>query len=143
MNQKLRAVLSCPRRKLDCEGPLDHTTGRGWVKKHVGKYDVPLRLGCNVTAFIVETSGAIEERALKYVSYLTRRTRGAHARDGTAYGRSRVSTTSFYAHHTQRISKAAVCGDIGGMLDTIRGRTQTLLAGSAGASAPAATRFTA
>ena len=39
--------------------------------------------------------------------------------------------------------KAAVCGDIGGMLDTIRGRTQTLLAGSAGASAPAATRFKA
>ena len=63
--------------------------------------------------------------------------RGAHAHDGTKYGRSRLSTTSFYAHHTQRIAKAAVCGDVEGMLSTIRGRAQHLLAGTAGVAAPA------
>ena len=37
--------------------------------------------------------------------------RGKKARDGTKYGRSRASATSFFVHHTQQLSAAAQVGD--------------------------------
>ncbi len=41
----------------------------------------------------------------------TGRAKGAGAVDRTRYGETRASTTSFYVHHMQRISKAAVYYD--------------------------------
>ena len=43
--------------------------------------------------------------------YLMRRSTGKHATDRTVYGTTRVSTKSFYTHHTQQMSKAAVMYD--------------------------------
>ena len=59
--------------------------------------------------------GAVSPRTLAYVDYCSRRARGKHARDGTKYGRSRMSTRSFYTHHTQRLSFAAAVGDVMGI----------------------------
>ena len=42
------------------------------------------------------------------------------ARDGTNYGNTRVSTRSYYTHHMQRFSLAAVRGDA---LNILRGVT--------------------
>ena len=48
---------------------------------------------------------------IAYISRLAARVKGAHARDGTAYGRSRTSATSFFVHHTQQLALAAILGD--------------------------------
>ena len=111
------------------DGPFDHRTGRGYVKKKVGKYAHALSQGARVTPFVVEaTSGAITPRALAFVGYLATRTRGALARDGTNYGSSKMSAKSYYVHHTQRLSKAAACGNVMGIHDSIRAAKQRMAA---------------
>ena len=45
------------------------------------------------------------------IGYLSRRTKGKGARDSTKYGKSRTSTKSFFVHHMQRMSTAAVMYD--------------------------------
>ena len=52
------------------------------------------------------------------MGYLATRTRGASARDGTNYGSSKMSAKSYYVHHTQRLSKAAACGNVMGIHDS-------------------------
>ena len=101
--------------------PFDHATGRGRVRKQVGKYADALAKGARVTAMIVETTGAITPRSTCYLAYLAGRARGGHGRDGTRYGGSRMSARSYYVHHAQRISKAAAGADIRGIHDSIRG----------------------
>ena len=83
------------------------------------------------TPLIVEATGAISSRSLRYVSFLAQRARGKHARDGTVYGRNRMSATSFFVHHTQRISKAAAMGDVYGIHSVIGAAKQLLAAGGA------------
>ena len=95
----------------------------------MGKYAHALSQGARVTPFVVEaTSGAITPRALAFVSYLATRTRGASARDGTNYGSSKMSAKSYYVHHTQRLSKAAACGNVMGIHDSIRAAKQRMAA---------------
>ena len=50
-------------------------------------------------------------RPLKYISRLAARTKKGGGRDGTKYGRSRISAKSFFVHHTQQLSAAAQVGD--------------------------------
>ena len=111
-------------------GPFDHYTRKGWVRRHDGKYARALALGARVTPLIVETTGAIEAHSLKFIAHLSKRARGKRARDGTRYGRVRMSTRSFYVHHTQRISMAAVLGDVVGVHESLRGMKQRMIAGS-------------
>jgi hypothetical protein len=117
------------------QGPFDHLAGRGYVKKQRGKYYHALAQGARVTPFIVEATGALSPRALRYVRYLSGRARGKHARDGTKYGPLRASTKSFYVHHTQRLSKAAACGDVEGIHTMIRAVKQAVNADGSGAGA--------
>ena len=72
-----------------------------------------------LTPLIVEATGAISQRALTFVNHLAMRARGAAARDGTKYGSSKMSTKSYYVHHTQRLSKAAACGNVVGIHKSI------------------------
>ena len=60
---------------------------------------------------IVETFGGIAPHSLKYISRLAARAKKAGGRDGTKYGQSRTSATSFFVHHTQRLAAAAQVGD--------------------------------
>ena len=60
---------------------------------------------------IVESTGGITPATLAVVRHLTRRSAGKSATDRTVYGTTRVSTKSFYTHHTQQMSKAAVMYD--------------------------------
>ena len=48
---------------------------------------------------------------------------------------NRASATSFFVHHTQRLSKSAACGDIDGIHDSVRGLKQRMAAGSAARAA--------
>ena len=122
------AILGVKFKGRKRDGPLNHSTGRGWVRAQPGKYAHALSQGARVTPVIVETSGAISPRSLKAIGHLAKRARGKHARDGTKYGRSRTSARSFYVHHTQRLSMAAACGDVHGIFDSLRGRKQRAVA---------------
>ena len=51
---------------------------------------------------------------------LARRAQVKGARDGTQYGKLRISPRSFVVHHVQRISKAAVIGDARNIKDQVR-----------------------
>ena len=60
---------------------------------------------------IVEATGGITPSFRAHLHRLERRSTGKHATDRTRYGSARTSTKSFYAHHVQRISTAAVKWD--------------------------------
>ena len=55
---------------------------------------------------IVEAHGGIAPSTLAVVRHLTRRSTGKGATDRTVYGTTRVSTKSFYTHHTQQMYDA-------------------------------------
>ena len=63
---------------------------------------------------LVETSGGVSPPFLRHVGRLHRRTRTPGAVDRTLYGSVRMSPTSYFVHHTQQLSKAAVVGEGGG-----------------------------
>ena len=104
-------VLGCRRRGRRRDGPLNHSTGKGWVKEVRGDYADALSKGSRVIPAVVETMGGVVPHFRAYLRYLARRARRAHALDGTVYGTSRTSATSFYVHHVQRIALAAQLGD--------------------------------
>ena len=58
------------------DGPLDHSTGRGWVGSAKGQYADALRKGLIVNAMIVEALGGIAPASLAVVRHLTRRSAG-------------------------------------------------------------------
>ena len=60
---------------------------------------------------IVETFGGISSHSLYYIKRLAARARGKRGRDGTVYGKSRTSATSFYVHHVHQLAAAAQVGD--------------------------------
>ena len=60
--------------------------------------------------YLVEEKNFSEDRIKKAIVRL-KATKGKGAHDRTRYGTARSSTKSFEAHHTQRISKAAVIYD--------------------------------
>ncbi len=60
---------------------------------------------------IVETYGGVAPHSLAHIGYLHKRATGDGGYDRTEYGTTRISTASFFKHHTQRLSKAAVTWD--------------------------------
>jgi len=106
-------VLGCKGRGfLGRDKPLDHSTGRGSVKARRGDYwDALKNKKAVVIPAIVETFGGISPHFLRFISRLAARTKRGGGRDGTQYGRSRLSAKSFFVHHTQQISAAAQVGD--------------------------------
>ena len=61
-----------------------------------------------VIMLLVEATGGISPAACAHISMLARRSRGRGATDRTRYGGTRISTKSFYVHHSQMLAKAAV-----------------------------------
>ena len=58
---------------------------------------------------------------------VARRVQVKGARDGTMYGRLRISTKSFVAHHVQRMSRAAVYNDARNICEQIGAHKQKAL----------------
>ena len=100
-------VLGAKERGRPRDGPLNHDTGKGWVKAHPGQAADALKKRHRVIAAIVEASGGQTPQLRSHMGFLSRRVQGKNAIDRTKYGRTRVSTKSFYTHHQQQISKAA------------------------------------
>jgi hypothetical protein len=106
-------VLGTKQRGQPTDSPLDHATGKGYVKETKGQYyDAFLVKKAIAIVFLVEAgsgSGGMCPQAVKSINFLHERAKGA--RDGTRYGTSNIATKSFRRHHTQRISFAVVAQD--------------------------------
>ena len=64
-----------------------------------------------VIVYLVESTGGIAPEPLARIRRNARLAKTKNARDSTKYGEARVSPRSYYTHHTQRISAAAVRAD--------------------------------
>ena len=74
-------------------------------------YDAIVRKRTRVCVMLVENTGGITLRGRKQLGVLAERAKGRGATDRTKYGSTRGSPKSYYVHHTQQISKAAVLYD--------------------------------
>ena len=109
------------------DGPLDHSTGKGWVKDHaygdgwVEKngsrkwtgaqyYDAKWVKKAITRLVLVETLGGIAPPTKQFLHVFAKEAAGTNT-DRTVYGAASASASSFVVHHTQQISMAAVAGD--------------------------------
>ena len=104
----------CVGTKARGNGRYDHKTGKGRVEKHKGHYhDALHNKRSTLIVNLVEATGGLSPPSAGRVWRLARRANVKGARDGTRYGKLRISPKSFVVHHVQRISMAAVIGDAG------------------------------
>ena len=128
-------VLGLRRRGRPCDGPFDPETGRGYVPHVRADYHDAIHVKrATVIVLLLEIFGGISPQARAHIGHLAMRARGRGARDSTRYGRSRTSARSYFVHHTQRLSLAAVLQDARAITCSIRGRRRAHLAGLAGAT---------
>ena len=114
------ANLGCKPRGRRQDGPLDHKTGRGYVKGHKGHYDDALRVKKNVVCLLLHnTFGGFSPPAATKIRRLGRAARGGV--DRTSYSTRHSKTRPYVVHHTQRISKTIVHCDATAALDKIKG----------------------
>jgi len=113
-------VLGTKQRGQPTDSPLDHATGKGYVREFKGQYyDAFLVKKALVVVFLIEAgSGGICPQGAKSINYLHERARGA--RDSTRYGTSNIATRSFRRHHTQRISFAVVAQDAANIAHNVK-----------------------
>ena len=58
-------ILGCKEQGRKHQGPLDHATGKGWVKQRDGQYkDALVRTRATVVPMIVETTGGVAPHPL-------------------------------------------------------------------------------
>jgi hypothetical protein len=132
-----RMVFGAKQRGAPGDPPLDHSTGQGYVATHRGHYHDALYVKRNVVVLLlVEALGGIAPAARAHIGKLARRSQGAQgAVDRTQYGDTRISTKSFYVHHAQMLSKAAVMNDARAIRRRITVLKQTAHDLAAGAAA--------
>ena len=115
--------------------PFDHKTGKGYVAPHKGHYHDALYVKrLRVIMLLVEATGGISPAACAHISMLARRSRGRGATDRTRYGGTRISTKSFYVHHSQMLAKAAVVYNAKAMRKKITCLKQSICTGAADAA---------
>ena len=127
LDKALTAVVGCKERGRQVDGPLDHSTGKGWVKDHAyGKgwvktdtgwkwmgaqyYDAKWVKKAITRLVLVETLGGIAPPTKQFLHVFAKEAAGINT-DRTVYGAASASASSFVVHHTQQISMAAVAGD--------------------------------
>jgi hypothetical protein len=108
-------ALGCPERGSSGDGPFNHSSGRGWVKKKVGDYvDALDKKNNQVALLLVEVMGGINRRGQQQLRLGGRcandKKRG---HDTTPYSRCRRDCTSYLTYHSRAISGAAVFADAG------------------------------
>ena len=74
-------------------------------------YDALANKRNRVIVYLVESTGGIAPEPLARIRRNARLAKTKNARDSTKYGEARVSPRSYYTHHTQRLSAAAVRAD--------------------------------
>ena len=109
------------------------------MKRAVGHYDDAIyKKRSRVCCFLVEALGGISRQGRKQLGVLAERTKGKHATDRTKYGSARDSPRSYYTHHTQQISKAAVVYDAMAIRKALLHQRQRLCVSHSAANAASA-----
>ena len=95
-----------------CDGPLDHSTGKGRVELHKGHYHDAARVkrACVNICLVEAGSGGVAPPFVRAIGKLSRRVKGRGGADRTRYGLARSSPRKFFTHHVQRIANAAIVG---------------------------------
>jgi len=113
--EKLRLKnLGCAPRGHPSQGPLDHSTGRGWVKEQHGCYRDALFVKRNELDLIIHESlgGGFAPPGVARMRRMARM--AAAGTDRTCYtSRGKIS---YISHHTQRISLSVVKANGAGIL---------------------------
>ena len=121
LDKALTGVVGCKERGRQVDGPLDHSTGKGWVKDHAyGKgwvktdtgwkwmgaqyYDAKWVKKAITRLVLVETLGGIAPPTKQFLHVFAKEAAGTNT-DRTVYGAASASASSFVVHHTQQISK--------------------------------------
>ena len=81
----------------------------------------------SVVLNLVEALGGLSPPGASRLWKVARRTQVRGARDGTSYGRLRISTKSFVSHHVQRMSRAAVYNDARNICEQVAAHKQKAL----------------
>ena len=106
------AVLGVAERGTPSDGPMDRTTGVGWVRATTDHdYADALARGNPVTLLVSETTGALSPTFLRLLLALAKQARAPTTHDSTRYGAARTSPRSFLTHHLTAISAAIVTAD--------------------------------
>ena len=117
--------LGCDERGHPSQGPLDHATGRGWVRGRRGLYHDALHVKRSVVEVVLHETigGGFSPPA---VAKLHRHARSAASgTDRTRYT-TRRKVFSFKSHHSQRISLGIVKADSRGILDRFGRKARSL-----------------
>ena len=105
-------VLGCKERGHKSQGPLVHATGKGWVKEHKGQYYDALHVKNGIVKIcLVESQGGIAPPTKRIIFNFAKEVGSPNAVDRTDYGTASGSARGFAQHHSQQLSRAAVCGD--------------------------------
>ena len=112
LDQTLLKVLGCKERGHKSQGPLVHATGKGWVKEHKGQYYDALHVKNGIVKIcLVESQGGIAPPTKRIIFNFAKEVGSPSAVDRTDYGTASGSARGFVQHHSQQLSRAAVCGD--------------------------------
>mmetsp|Transcript_30806 Transcript_30806/g.98551 ORF Transcript_30806/g.98551 Transcript_30806/m.98551 type:complete len:272 (-) Transcript_30806:171-986(-) len=111
-------VLGRPARGDPADGPLDRTTGTGWVRAVDGQYADAIAKGHAVTLLGMESTGALYHVFSLHLRLLGRLSTAPGTHDSTQYGTNRASTKCFYRHHCAAIANAVTLADANTLLNT-------------------------
>ena len=130
LDKALTAVVGCKERGRQVDGPLDHSTGKGWVKDHAyGKgwvktdtgwkwmgaqyYDAKWVKKAITRLVLVETLGGIAPPTKQFLHVFAKEVWWAPTRTGRCMGRRRRAPPplSSTTRSRQIVSMAAVAGD--------------------------------
>ena len=76
------------------------------MASHKGHYHDALHVKkSRLVLLLVEALGGIAPAARAHIAKLARSSEGKGAADRTKYGGTRISTTSFYVHHSQNCDR--------------------------------------
>ena len=99
----LLEILGCKQMGTPNQPPLNHLTGKGYVRARTGYYDDALTVKHSVViALITECFGGIAPAAFARLLENHKATREPNALDRTKYGKLRARTKSYLTHHLRR-----------------------------------------
>ena len=102
-------TFGCKQSGSPRDGPLDHSTGRGYVAVRRGDYhDAIVNKKNTVILVHVEPLGGIAPETMREIYRLGERCKGGGVRDRTKYGHTRVGPKDYFNFHVQALSMAAV-----------------------------------
>ena len=98
-------LCGCKRSGRPRDGPLGHSTGRGYVAERRGDYHDAIVNKKNMVILVhVEPLGGIAPETMREIYRLGERCKGGGVRDRTKYGHTRAGPKHYFNFHVQALS---------------------------------------